>query len=61
MVSTLKKHTRKIALAKELIKTAKKTKIKRKKVKDKNKKTKSRKTRTTVYTNLLGKTLKISF
>tara|TARA_X000000368_G_scaffold217472_1_gene171615 strand:- start:460 stop:672 length:213 start_codon:yes stop_codon:yes gene_type:complete len=70
MASTLKKHSMKIALAKQLIKTASKTKIKKTKGrvhkgkgkgKGKGKKTRARKPRTTVYTNILGKTLKLTF
>jgi len=68
MASTLKKHSKKIALAKQLIKTASKTKIKKTKGrvhkgkgKGKGKKTRARKPRTTVYTNVLGKTLKLTF
>ncbi len=68
MASTLKKHSKKIALAKQLIKTASKTKIKKTKGrvhkgkgKGKGKKTRARKPRTTVYTNILGKTLKLTF
>ena len=68
MASTLKKHSKKIALAKQLIKTASKTKIQKTKGrvhkgkgKGKGKKTRPRKTRTTVYTNILGKTLKLTF
>tara|TARA_Y100000748_G_scaffold229590_1_gene193674 strand:- start:3947 stop:4129 length:183 start_codon:yes stop_codon:yes gene_type:complete len=60
MASTLKKHQKKIALVKELAKTARKTKVhKGKKRKGKGKK--SKKTRTTIYSNLFGKSFKISF
>tara|TARA_Y100000389_G_scaffold84545_1_gene81190 strand:- start:696 stop:896 length:201 start_codon:yes stop_codon:yes gene_type:complete len=66
MASTLKKHSKKIALAKQLVKTASKTQVKRTKGrvtkgKGKGKKSRARKPRTTVYTNILGKTLKLTF
>jgi len=64
MASTLKKHSKKIALAKQLAKIANNTRVKRTKgkvPKGKGKKRKTKKTRTTVYTNILGKTIKLSF
>tara|TARA_Y100000768_G_C23707698_1_gene554327 strand:- start:295 stop:477 length:183 start_codon:yes stop_codon:yes gene_type:complete len=60
MASTLKKHSKKIGLVKELVKAANKTKIYKGK-KRKGKKSKSKKIRTTVYSNIFGKSFKLIF
>jgi len=61
MASTMKKHSKKIALAKQLVKTASKIKVKKSKGRKGKGKSRTRKPRTTVHTNILGKTLKITF